>query len=63
LHRDLVTRTAPIATTLSGWFVQCNAFRFKERLQELQQVDTLPTTLRDRVITAGFRFLGFAQSR
>jgi hypothetical protein len=36
LHRKTVIGTASISTTLSGWFVQCNAFRFKEGLQKLQ---------------------------
>src|SRR5579883_1021243 len=60
LHRDPVTRTASIPPTLSDWFIQGNAFRFNESLHELQQVDALPTTFRDGVITAGFRFLGLA---
>jgi hypothetical protein len=61
LHCKTVIGAASISTTLSSWFVQCNAFGFKESLQKLQQVDAFPTTLRDGVVTAGFRFLGLAQ--
>src|SRR5579883_960867 len=61
LHGNAVTRTAAAPLTLSGWPVQWHAFRFQKGLQKLHQVDALPTTLRHRVIAAGFRFLGLTQ--